>query len=117
MVKRHLLVRPAALAVLALSGWVRADVTTAPNAETVPPAEATVQAPAPKPLASMLAGTPLGRLYDNLADLHQLADGEEVHVADLVARVAPAPALRVPVLSGDVHDLDGLAEIGDRLFP
>jgi len=67
--------------------------------------------------ARTLAGTPLGPLYDNLADLHQLADGEEVHVADLVARVAPAPALRVPVLSGDVHDLDGLAEIADRLFP
>ncbi len=66
--------------------------------------------------ARTLAGTPLGPLYDNLADLHQLADGEEVHVADLVASVAPAPALRVPVLAGDVHDVDGLTEIAARLF-
>ncbi|MGI9022608.1 MAG: ArsA family ATPase [Acidimicrobiales bacterium] len=67
--------------------------------------------------ARTLADTPLGPLYDNLADLHQLADGEEVHVADLIARVAPAPALRVPVLASDVHDLEGLAEIGSRMFP
>ena len=66
--------------------------------------------------ARTLAGTPLGPLYENLADLHQLADGEEVHVADLIDRVAPAPALRVPVLSGDVHDLEGLAEIGACMF-
>ncbi|MEN3314663.1 MAG: hypothetical protein V7605_897 [Acidimicrobiaceae bacterium] len=66
--------------------------------------------------ATTLADTPLGPLYENLADLHQLADGEEVHVADLVAQVAPAPVLRVPVLAGDVHDLDGLAEIASRLF-
>jgi len=66
--------------------------------------------------ARTLAGTPLGPLYDNVADLHQLADGEEAHVADLVARVAPAPALRVPVLAGDVHDVDGLTEIATRLF-
>ncbi len=67
--------------------------------------------------ARTLAGTPLGPLYDNLADLHQLADGEEVHVAELIARVAPAPAVRVPVLATDVHDLDGLADIGARMFP
>jgi anion-transporting ArsA/GET3 family ATPase len=66
--------------------------------------------------ATTLAGTPLGPLYENLADLHQLADGEEVHVTDLVAQVDPAPVLRVPVLAGDVHDLDGLAEIAARLF-
>ena len=67
--------------------------------------------------ARTLAGTPLGPLYENLADLHQVADGEEAHVADLVARVAPAPAVRVPVLAGDVHDLDGLTEVAQHLFP
>ncbi|HWC10893.1 MAG TPA: ArsA-related P-loop ATPase, partial [Acidimicrobiales bacterium] len=66
--------------------------------------------------ARTLAGTPLGPLYENLADLHQVADGEESHVAGLVGRVAPAPAVRVPVLAGDVHDLDGLTEIGRHLF-
>ncbi|MFN2606404.1 MAG: ArsA family ATPase [Acidimicrobiales bacterium] len=66
--------------------------------------------------AATLAGTPLGPLYENLADLHQLADGEEAHVARLVEQVAPAPALRVPVLASDVHDLAGLAEVGAHLF-
>ena len=66
--------------------------------------------------ARTLGGTPLGPLYENLADLHQVADGEEAHVADLIARVAPAPAVRVPVLAGDVHDLDGLREVGRHLF-
>ncbi|HEX2191629.1 MAG TPA: ArsA-related P-loop ATPase, partial [Acidimicrobiales bacterium] len=66
--------------------------------------------------ARTLAGTPLGPLYENLADLHQVADGEEAHVAHLIARVAPAPAVRVPVLAGDVHDLDGLTEVATHLF-
>ncbi len=66
--------------------------------------------------ARTLAGTALGPLYENLADLHQVADGEEAHVADLLARVSPAPAVRVPVLAGDVHDLDGLMEVGKYLF-
>jgi len=66
--------------------------------------------------ASTLAGTPLGPLYESLADLRQLADGEEGHVAALVARVAPAPAVRVPMLAADVHDLAGLSKVGEHLF-
>ncbi|HEX2273456.1 MAG TPA: ArsA-related P-loop ATPase [Acidimicrobiales bacterium] len=65
--------------------------------------------------ARTLAGTPLGPLYENLAELHQLADGEEEHVVDLVARLGPAPAVRVPVLPSDVHDLDGLAAVAAHL--
>jgi len=66
--------------------------------------------------ARTLAGTSLGALYDNLADLHQLADGEEAHVARLVARVAPAPAVRVPLLASDVHDVAGLLQVAEHLF-
>jgi anion-transporting ArsA/GET3 family ATPase len=66
--------------------------------------------------ARSLAGSALGALYDNLADLHQLADGEEAHVSHLVAQVAPAPSVRVPVLASDVHDLDGLAQVAGHLF-
>jgi anion-transporting ArsA/GET3 family ATPase len=57
------------------------------------------------------SGAPLADLYANLADFRTLADGEEAHVATLVARVAPAPVVRVPFLASDVHDLDGLAEV------
>ena len=34
----------------------------------------------------------------------------------LVARVAPAPVYRVPLLNTDVHDLDGLGHVADLLF-
>jgi anion-transporting ArsA/GET3 family ATPase len=66
--------------------------------------------------AQALAGTALGRLYENRAELRQLADGEEEHVAALLARVSPAPATRVPLLATDVHDLDGLAEVASYVF-
>jgi hypothetical protein len=34
----------------------------------------------------------------------------------LAGRVAPAPVVRVPFLTTDVHDLDGLDEIAGHLF-
>jgi len=66
--------------------------------------------------AATLAGTPLASLYENLADLYQAADGEEAHLRTLVDRVAPAPAIRVPLLASDVHDLDGLSEVRGYVF-
>ena len=62
------------------------------------------------------AGAPLRALYENLADLYEVSDGEEAHLRTLVDRVAPAPAVRVPLLVGDVHDLDGLAEVRSYMF-
>jgi hypothetical protein len=67
--------------------------------------------------ARTLAGTPLGVLWANLADLHALADAEDAEVSGLVKRVAPAPVARVPLLESDVHDLDGLAAVGRFIFP
>ncbi len=66
--------------------------------------------------ARSLAGTPLEALYENRAELHQMADSEEEHVAGLSSRVAPAPTVRVPLLPSDVHDLDGLAEVASYVF-
>ena len=37
-------------------------------------------------------------------------------LAGLADQVAPAPIIYVPFLRSDVHDLDGLAEIGTHLF-
>ncbi|MEW6153534.1 MAG: ArsA family ATPase [Actinomycetota bacterium] len=62
--------------------------------------------------ARSLAGTPLGALWANLADLHTLADAEEAEIAGLVRRVEPGPVVRVPLLGTDVHDIDGLAAVG-----
>ncbi len=66
--------------------------------------------------AETLAGTDLGGLYDNLADFALVASRDEEHLAGLAEQVAPAPVARVPLLDTDVHDLDGLAEIGRHLF-
>ena len=65
--------------------------------------------------AASLADGALGPLYANLADFRQVSEREEAHFADLARRVAPAPVVRVPFLSGDVHDVDGLRRVGEHL--
>ncbi|MCU0309849.1 MAG: ArsA family ATPase [Acidimicrobiales bacterium] len=62
------------------------------------------------------AGTPFGELVANLADFATVASTEDAHLAGLSARVAPAPVVRVPFLSDDVHDLAGLDRIAGHLF-
>jgi anion-transporting ArsA/GET3 family ATPase len=66
--------------------------------------------------ANTLAGTDLGGLYANLGDFELVGSKEESHLAGLAERVAPAPIIRVPFLSNDVHDLAGLDEVADHLF-
>ena len=61
-------------------------------------------------------GTALDQLIDNLGGYTAASDREEGALADLVAQVGPAPVYRVPLLNGDVHDLDGLGTIADLLF-
>jgi anion-transporting ArsA/GET3 family ATPase len=55
-------------------------------------------------------------LVANLSDLDRVASREEQHVAVLADRLPGAPVVRVPFLADDVHDLAGLAEIGNWLF-
>jgi anion-transporting ArsA/GET3 family ATPase len=55
-------------------------------------------------------------LIDNLAGYTVASDRDERTYGDLVARIAPAPVSRVPLLNTDVHDLDGLEVIADLLF-
>jgi anion-transporting ArsA/GET3 family ATPase len=57
----------------------------------------------------------LAPLYRNVAELARLADGEETHVAALSERLG-APAVRVPELETDVHDLPGLARVAAYVF-
>jgi hypothetical protein len=61
-------------------------------------------------------GGPLRVLVDNLGGYAAASDRDEKVYGDLVARVAPAPVSRVPLLNSDVHDLDGLGLIADLLF-
>lgn len=66
------------------------------------------------------AGAPdaasLRALLDNLRDLDGIAEREERYLKNLTRQVAPAPVVRVPLLDGDVHDLDGLAQVGGHLM-
>jgi anion-transporting ArsA/GET3 family ATPase len=66
--------------------------------------------------AETLAGTAIGGLYANVADFRTMADGEEAHLEGLAKAVAPAPVLRVPFLSEDVHDVDTLEQVAGHLF-
>jgi anion-transporting ArsA/GET3 family ATPase len=66
--------------------------------------------------AATLEGTDLGGLYRNLSDFQLAASREEHHLAGLASAVAPAPVVRVPFLSTDVHDIDGLTELGKLML-
>lgn len=66
--------------------------------------------------ADTLDNSDLGGLYRNLADFALVASREEEHLAGLAEQVEPAPIVRVPFLRSDVHDLTGLALVGDHLF-
>src|SRR5690606_30009141 len=67
--------------------------------------------------AATLEGTDLGGLYCNLADFQAVASREDEHLAGLTSVVHPAPFVRVPFLSTDVHDLDGLTDLAAYILP
>jgi anion-transporting ArsA/GET3 family ATPase len=54
-------------------------------------------------------------LYDNQAQLHELATGERSNIAPLIDETHLEPTW-VPLLPGDVHDLDALDQIRGLLF-
>ncbi len=66
--------------------------------------------------AGVPSGTDLAVLVENLRGFTLASDREELAYADLVAKVAPAPVHRVPLLTTDVHDLQGLVAVADALF-
>ena len=75
------------------------------------------RAEATRERARTLAGTDLGGLYANLADFQLVAAREEEHLAGLAGTGrAGAGACGCRSSQTDVHDLDGLDEIGAHLF-
>ncbi|MFL5818988.1 MAG: ArsA family ATPase [Conexibacter sp.] len=57
------------------------------------------------------------RVADAFADEHALARRDAANVAHLAERLgAEVPLLRVPLLDGDVHDIDGLVRLQAELF-
>jgi anion-transporting ArsA/GET3 family ATPase len=55
-------------------------------------------------------------LVENLRDFDRVASREEAHLGALTKRLPDTPVVRVPFLARDVHDLEGLGEIGGWLF-
>ncbi len=58
-------------------------------------------------------------LYDNLAELQAASAQEHEHLAELLGELgldAESATVWVPLLAGDVHDLDGLSTIRSLLF-
>ncbi len=54
-------------------------------------------------------------LLENWAQMNLMADQEATHVRDLRAKVSPAPVVEIPLLDGDVHDLDSVRSIASFL--
>jgi anion-transporting ArsA/GET3 family ATPase len=55
-------------------------------------------------------------LEENLEQFRLVARREDGYVADLAAAVDPAPVVRVPLMSSDVHDLAGLSIVTGYLL-
>ena len=57
------------------------------------------------------------RVAAAFADEHALARRDAANVAHLAERLGPdVPLLRVPLLDGDVHDVEGLVRLRRELF-
>lgn len=63
--------------------------------------------PGPGPLADLIA---------NLTELDGVARREEHHITTLAERLPGTPVVRVPMLVGEVHDMDGLRQVGQALL-
>ena len=59
----------------------------------------------------------LAALWANLAELQQIRGAELAALEPLVELTEPAPVALLPLLDGDIHDLDSLDQIAEHLFP
>jgi anion-transporting ArsA/GET3 family ATPase len=58
---------------------------------------------------------PLADLVANLTELDRIAQREEYHIGSLAGRLPGTPVIRVPLLVGEVHDMDGLNQVARAL--
>jgi anion-transporting ArsA/GET3 family ATPase len=55
-------------------------------------------------------------LWRNLAELRRLAEADHAELEPFTSLLGAAPFAEVPLMAGDVHDLDGLVEMREHLF-
>jgi anion-transporting ArsA/GET3 family ATPase len=67
--------------------------------------------PVPAAAVQGLAGTSLAPLVANLQDLRLIGEREDEQLTRVVTALPGATLWRVPFLSRDVHDLEGLSEV------
>ena len=73
--------------------------------------------PAFGPVPEGLGAAPsAAALAQNLSDFDRVASREEAHLSELTGRLPGTPVVRVPFLSTDVHDVEGLRAVGGHLF-
>jgi len=64
-----------------------------------------------------LLGPELGRrVAGNLEDFRRLAERDQLSLGDLRKRLGRKPMIEVPDMEDDIHDLEGLARMGEYLF-
>ncbi len=64
-----------------------------------------------------LLGSELGRrVAGNLEDFRRLAQRDQLSLGDLRKRLGRKPMIEVPDMEDDIHDLEGLARMGEHLF-
>lgn len=70
-----------------------------------------------RPDLEALLGAELARKVEsNLEDYRRLAERDQDNLEELRKRLKRKPMIQVPLLDGEVHDLDGLARMNDHLF-
>ena len=62
-------------------------------------------------------GDPVAALWRNLGELQQIRSAELAALEPLVALTEPAPIALLPLLDGDIHDVDSLDQVARHLFP
>jgi anion-transporting ArsA/GET3 family ATPase len=81
------------------------------------PVEASADDPALAAELGGLLGDPLARkVLHDVEDRNRLAERDVRNIEQMRAGMRGGELLTVPELSGDVHDLDGLAAVAERLF-
>ncbi len=61
----------------------------------------------------VLANEDIKVLIENLDHLKQIREKEESYISDLKNQIGDAPVALVPLMIGDVHDLDGLKSVAN----